>query len=497
MKKTTTRNLKTKITAAIMALVSMASTTTVIMHPEYSISRISVSAAEFEPGLNINDDKKITLSETLESVEKITVETIFKVLEECTTYGKLFTPALQGVLDMVIGDEPDPALQKLDDISDKIDKLFDKIDQAEDTIIASVQTDIGLSDFYNAYVDFKSKTEKMARNIRDIKADTTLSNPDKLAKIGSLAGNFYEWDNKFDDSFEKVTKFYKKVSLSTQKNIFETIYDRNCQISMFSGEAMDKSKELCNLIMQTYSAGCSTILEVLSAQLYVNSLESNTIETIDNEYLSHICRKSVDIMNEINNVSEALIGKQNDNGFEGKGEIANMLNDTFSKPRNILVNEGHGTPIANLQTTLFNQDIKQIPSVNDDSKNEKIRAQQQADWFNNNVYNGQLDLDTIKAITKYAAKYGKTVRTLLNENGFDTSNLPDNCYLITGNAWGDSTFYLAAEHGWAYFKGVNIDDTSCSEQQVKFWDVGWTGVFPFQDRWNFAEEGNACRFQCQ
>ena len=178
------------------------------------------------------------MSETLESVEKITIETIFKVLEECTTYGKLFTPALQGVLDMVIGDEPDPTLQKLDDISDKIDKLFDKIDQAEDTIIASVQTDIGLSDFYNAYVDFKSKTEKMARNIRDIKADTTLSNPDKLAKIGSLAGNFYEWDNKFDDSFEKVTKFYKKVSLSTQKNIFETIYDRNCQISMFSGEAM-------------------------------------------------------------------------------------------------------------------------------------------------------------------------------------------------------------------------------------------------------------------
>ena len=178
-----------------------------------------------------------------------------------------------------------------------------------------------------------------------------------------------------------------------------------------------------------------------------------------------------------------------------------MMEEILNRPRNIIVNEGHGDPCDYLKTTLFGKDFKSIPSVNEEKWNEKKRAGQQADWFNENVTNGQINGDLVKAIAKYAAKHGKTVRTLLNENGFDTSNLPKNCYIISCGAWGDSTFYMFAEHGWAYFKGINIDDASGSEQQVKFWNVGWNGQdTPFGfigEKWNFAEAGSACRFQCK
>ena len=487
--------IRRKIIAAAMSLVAITGTTTAVVHTAFN-SPLNTAYAFDETVLNTSDDMKLTLSNYLTSAEKISSETLTKVLEECTSYGKFFAPAVSGILDMLIGGETDPTTQQLNDINDKIDKLFDKINESENTIIASVQTEIGLGDFYTQYVDFKSKTEKMARTIRNIEDDNTLSNPDKLAKIGSLAGNFYEWDYKFDDSFEKMTSFYKQVSLSTGKNVFDTIYDRNCQISMFSGEAMDKSKELCNLLMQTYSAGCSTILEVLSAQLYVNSLTDETIGTINNEYLSHISRNSGDIMNEIDSIRSALIGQQTDNGFEGRGEIAVMLENTFSKPRNILVNEGHGDPVTNLQTTLFNQNIKSIPKVNDSSKNSSIRASQQADWFNSNVYNGQLNSDTIKAIASYAAKNNKTIRELLNENGFDTSNLPDNANIITSKAWGESSYRTVCDLGHAYYKGINIDSKGAKEDSYEFWAVGWSNPL-WIDYWDYPDSGNACRFQCQ
>ena len=502
MKNTMTRNMKTKVIAAAMALVAMTSTTTVVMNSAVNTPCITASAADIETGLNITSKMKITLDKDLLTVHKITTKTLLKVLGECwKPYGKFVVPGLEVVLDTIIGGEKDPTMEKLEEISDKIDKLFDKIDESEKTIINSIQTELGISDFYKSYVSFKSKTEKMARTIKKISDNPSLSNADKLAKIASLAGNYYEWDSKFSEVFENLNEFMNKASLSTGKNIFETVYDHNCKTSMFSGEAMDKSKELCNLIMQTYSAGCTTILEVLGAQLYVNSLTDETKATIDKEYMAHICQKPDDIMDETEDILTALIGNKTEEGFEGKGAVAKMMEKTFSRPRNIIVNEGHGDPCDYLKTTLFGKDFKSIPSVNEEKWNEKKRAGQQADWFNENVTNGQINGDLVKAIAKYAAKHGKTVRTLLNENGFDTSNLPKNCYIISCGAWGDSTFYMFAEHGWAYFKGINIDDASGSEQQVKFWNVGWNGQdTPFGfigEKWNFAEAGSACRFQCK
>ena len=495
MKNTMTRNMKTKVIAAAMALMAMTSTTTVVMNSAINTSGITASAAP-----SITSQMQVNLDEDLMTAQKITSATILKVLEECTKYGKFFSPAISVVLETFLGSDSDPTMEKLEEISDKVDKLFDKIDESEKTVINAMETALGSNNAYQSFVAFRNKTKKMADVIKETMNDDEMSNADKLAKIGSLAGNYYEWDIKFEEAFDNADSYFKKCG-SYSKSVFETIYTHHCQTSMFSGEAIDKSKAAFNTIMQTYSAGCTTILEVLGAQLYVTQLSDETKAVIDKEYMSHICQKSKDIMNKIDKVTTALLGNQTENGFEGKGTIAKMMEEILNRPRNIIVNEGHGDPCDYLKTTLFGKDFKSIPSVNEEKWNEKKRAGQQADWFNENVTNGQINGDVVRSIAKYAAKHGKTVRTLLNENGFDTSNLPKNCYIISCGAWGDSTFYMFAEHGWAYFKGINIDDASGSEQQVKFWNVGWNGQdTPFGfigEKWNFAETGSACRFQCK
>uniref|UniRef100_UPI00258CF7FC hypothetical protein n=1 Tax=Ruminococcus sp. TaxID=41978 RepID=UPI00258CF7FC len=155
MKNTMTRNMKTKVIAAAMALVAMTSTTTVVMNSAVNTPCITASAADIETGLDITSKMKITLDKDLLTVHKITTKTLLKVIGECwKPYGKFVVPGLEVVLDTIIGGEKDPTMEKLEEISDKVDKLFDKIDESENTIINSIQTEIGLSDFYKSYVNF-------------------------------------------------------------------------------------------------------------------------------------------------------------------------------------------------------------------------------------------------------------------------------------------------------------------------------------------------------
>lgn len=490
MKNTRKSNLKARLAAAAMALITMTSTTSLIVNSSLSQTSITVCAAS---------DNMMNLDENIVGAGKVTFEVLMKVLEECTPYGKFAVPAINGIIGMVAGEEPDPVMEKLNEISDKIDRLFDKITESEKTVIGAMETALGSNNAYQSYVNFKNKVTYIKDTIKETVNDDEMSNVNKMAKIGSLIGNFYEWNNTFFDTFNNVNTYFKKSS-AYGKNIFETIYDHNCLSSMFSGEAIDKSKEAFRTIIQTYTAGCTVILESLSAQLYVNYLSAETKASVDSEYMAHICQKPKDIMNKIDRLTTALVGNKTEYGFEGKGEIAKMMDETLSKPRNILVNEGHGTPYANLKTDLFSKKFSSIPNVNSEKKNSEVRAEQQAKWFNDNITNGQISGSVVKSVAKYASKQGKTIRTLLNENGFDTSSVPANSYIITDGAWGDSSFKLVKEEGWAYFKGINIDDKSGSEKNVKFWSVGWTGqelpiVGFVGSKWNNAESGSACRFQ--
>ena len=497
MKATTTRKHSAKRTfAGVLAAITLATAAVPVAVQSGMMTGITASAAYVEDG-------KIILDEDENMVKDITAKTIFKVLEE-VPYCKFVVPALEELLGTYVG-TVDPTQQKLDEINTKLSTLFEKIDKMEQSIKNLLQNELKMSAFYTAYVNFKADTEFLSRKINETMNSTKLSNADKLAKIGSLAGSLNVWKENFDKSLTVLNTYITDTSLGSNTSIFDVVYNSSCANVMFSNEAIAKAKPVCEAIVQTYTAGCTAILECLSAQLYVNNLSDDVRAQINGKYLSEIDASDEEIINEIQSVSMHIVSEDN-----GNITFAALCENTFkNKTKTTLVN--HGLCSINLQATLFTQDFKDIPkkcNAGDDSKKE---ADKQAKWFNDNVVKGQISSDYVKDIAAYAASKGKTIRQLLNENGFDTSKIKKDTYLITEKAF--SKCYSASYNGFedksdAIFRGINIDaelklDTNgkVSDQEVKFWKIGWEGVPTIISatvkRWNKNFDGNACRFQLE
>ena len=437
----------------------------------------------------------VELDDDLLKVKDITSGTLFKILEECTEYGKFFTPALSGILDLFIGAKPDPTQEKLDQINEKIDKLFDRIDKMQNELISTMETDIGVQSFHEAYTAFKAQTKAMRRKISEISTDTSLTQLDKIAKIGSLAGAYSEWDIKFENILGQLNELFMNPSATANANIFELTYRHFCAQSMFSGEAIDKAKPLCDALMQTYIAGCTTLTECLSAQLYISQLPKEYQDKVDPAFKSHICLNRNDIIDEIKSISEH-IASQNGNIVYFNGKAVKYFNGTGGRilpaDTKVLHNVDKYNPkrdyyyvytsantfikvtpvyytdeeLAALQTSsalfknlydfTFNRSrriyVNKNPQgtgreVNDkvgyeihgnasyyDGKYHDDMSKIIQNWYNDRIYNKSMSFDDYKAIAKYCSGKGISIRTLLNSVGINTSAVPQNANLVTSKA---------------------------------------------------------------
>ena len=492
--KKTNGKIKRTFTAALAAIMMMSTAAT-----------LASSADNTQAVVNMNTNTAITTAENygsyvkvdreLLTVKNVTSKTIFKVLEECTELGKFFTPALSSILDLFIGAKPDPTQEKLDKINDKIDKLFDRIDKMQNELISTMETDIGVQSFHEAYTAFKAQTKAMRRKISEISTDTSLTQLDKIAKIGSLAGAYSEWDIKFENILGQLNELFMNPSATANTNIFELTYRHFCAQSMFSGEAIDKAKPLCDALMQTYIAGCTTLTECLSAQLYISQLPKEYQDKVDPAFKSHICLNRNDIINEIKSISEH-IASQNGNIVYFNGKAVKYFNGTGGRilPADSKVEHNVDkynpnkdyycvkisynsfvkvTPVyytdeelAALQTSsalfknlydfTFNRSrmifVNKNPQgtgreVNDkvgyeihgnasyyDGKYHDDMSKTIQDWYNDNIKGMKIKFDDVKAMAKYCSGKGISIRTLLNSVGINTSAVPQNANLVTSEA---------------------------------------------------------------
>ena len=495
MKATTTRKHSAKRTfAGVLAAITLATAAVPVAVQSGMLTGITASAASDDPIRY--EGGKIILNDDMNTVKDMSVKTILKVLDD-VPYCKYITPALETLIDSFIVTE-DPTQQKLDEINGKIDCLFEKIDKMQTAIENLVRNELRMDAFYSAYISFKADTEYMARTIRETIDDDELSNVDKLAKIGSLAGKLKDWQSNFGKSLAVLDNYIASTSLGGS-SIFDVIYNNTCSIVMFSKEAIEKSRPICEAILQTYTAGCTTIIECLSAQLYVNSLSDDMRDQIDQKYLNEINASNKELLNEIKDVSTHVVGEYKD-GYDKSVTYSYLYNATFDgKSKSTLVDKGNCNIDLTWDISVTNFD--KIPNVNDSSKNSTKRAQEQADWFNNNVVCNQINGKYVRDIAAYAAEKGTTIRQLLCANGFNTNDIPENTYLITDTAYvdviSDNCFCDKSD---AVFKGVNIDakinldkNGQVVEDTVKFWKVGMEGCI-YWNKWNSNHKGNAGTF---
>lgn len=476
-------NIKTKVIATTLSAITVFSAASFATTTAFAAEK---TTQHLSTGTTITNELKVSLDRDLKYATSITSATILKVLDGATKYGKYFAPALGGLLDAFIEKPEERIEKKLTEISDKVDKIFDKIDASEASIKAELTNDLGVQSFYNTFVKFKSQTETMNKKIKDIYA-SNLSNADKVAKIGSLTGNYNEWRANFEDVLVELNNLIKKPSLTKNGNIFELTYNHYTNSVMFAGEALDKSKPVCDYITKVYSAGCATLVESLTAQLYYNNLTEETKKTVKGDYTSHICGTASDIENEIQRVSRYLVNKDDPNDT-----VKGMRDKALNISRSIFVNKGH-------DNTTLNKTLKMHNHADDPKANgiwSDNRGETAANNFNSKIANSAISYDNIKAIGNYAKAKGMTIRELLNKNGFDTSNLPKNTNIVTKNAFDDSVNKLSAfvmyNYQKAYYNGINIDAKGAGEQKIQILDCGING-WKWQ-KWNYMIGGNACVF---
>ena len=492
--KKTNGKVKRTLTAALAAIMMMSTAAT-----------IAASADNTQAVVNMNTSTAITMAERsgaivevdddLLKVKDVTSGTLFKILEETTEYGKFFTPALSGILDMFIGGQSDPTQEKLDQINDKIDKLFDRIDKLQNDLVSTMETDMGIQSFHEVYTAFKAQTKTMRRKISEISTDTSLTKLDKIAKIGSLAGAYSEWDIKFENVLGQLNELFMNPSATANANIFELTYRHFCGQVMFSGEALDKAKPLCDALMQTYIAGCTTLTECLSAQLYISQLPKEYQDKVDPAFKSHICLNRNDIIDEIKSISEH-IASQNGNIVYFNGKAVKYFNGTGGRilpaDTKVLHNVDKYNPkrdyyyvitgantfikvtpvyytdeeLAALQTSsalfknlydfTFNRSrriyVNKNPQGTGRKVNDKVGYEIHGNasyydgkyhddmskiiqtWYNDRIYNKSMSFDDYKAIAKYCSGKGISIRTLLNSVGINTSAVPQNANLVTSEA---------------------------------------------------------------
>ena len=492
--KKTNGKIKRTLTAALAAIMMMSTAATIAASADntQAVVNMNTSSAMAASG---NSFAVVELDDDLLKVKDITSGTLFKVLEECTEYGKFFTPALSGILDMFIGGQPDPTQEKLDQINDKIDKLFDRIDKMQNELISTMETDIGVQSFHEAYTAFKAQTKAMRRKIAEISVDNTLTQLDKIAKIGSLAGAYSEWDIKFENVLGQLNELFENPSATAKANIFDLTYRHFCGQVMFSGEALDKAKPLCDALMQTYIAGCTTLTECLSAQLYISQLPKEYQDKVDPAFKSHICLNRNDIIDEIKSISEHIASQNGNivyfNGkavkyFNGTGgrilpadtkvlhnvdkynpkrdyyyvitgantfikvtpvyysdsEIADMRSSsdlfkdkydiTFSQSRRIFVNKSANGSGYEVSDTAGFRNHTDHSSCDGQYRDDMSEITQS--WYNGNINGMKIKFDDVKAMAEYCSEKGITIRSLLNSVGINTSSVPQNANLVTSEA---------------------------------------------------------------
>ena len=487
--------IKTRVISMVLSAITVVSVSTMAMG--------TASAATLESGTSFSQDMKVTMDDDLKMMTDISTSTIFVVLNQCTPYGKFVTPALNVMLGNLIGKEKDPTQAKLDEINGKLDKIYTQIKDSENAVKNYIEAKMSVSSFYNALVKFETITKQMRNDIENIKKKN-ISNADKLAEIAGLTGkNAKERRTLYRDVLLELNKWIEKPSLTSDKDIFEYTYDHFCNQVMFSGEAIDNAKPVCNYIMSVYATGCTTIMESLAAQLYVNNLSEAIQAEINPRLFNEIALDTDNIDRAIKDISDTLVGTEiyqaddDNNGFENYAgdndateTYAEKCNKILNKSRTIIVNKGKSN--YNTQSGMSSRAVSSLEKPDFDfygnNYDEMIKLVKNS--FNWQIAECQLDFDTVKDIAAYAKSNKMSIRTLLSKAGYDVSGIAKNANLVSSKAWTDKKDRLLKVWCWAYYKGFNVDEVGAEEKTTEFWTLG-DGI---TGKWNSPKGNEVCIF---
>jgi len=490
MKKTTKANtLKLKAAAALLAGItafsSLGMNFTRVSAAEIDMQKTVETAADF---INAGQGllNRIT-DEDIQQMKKVGIQTIIGAMHEFVPGGKMLSPLVQSVLGTAFLDKE----LSLDDINDNINNLYGRIEQFENNMKEELKNILSIENFdYSIFTPFNSQIQGIVNAIKTAQDSTSYTTKQKLAIIAAQIDGDIEWKKSNSPlvGFTSVTKKLNNSNIVDGKDMFTAVYDYFKQRSMFSGEAIDKTRAVIDGIMQNYMAGYTVLLECLTAQLMVNALENK--DGIDQYYLDHISTNVDEILAKINEITSVVVGIEENGYWDSTGTVSEKYNRILNINRKIFINKGKN----NLQLT-GSVMATNHGSLWDNNEDMAVGA------FNSMVLDSvkHLSGDQLKDLAAYAKEKGMTIRELLNANGFYTGNVPQNANLATGKAYDDLgvkdflSGAIGSVHLHGLYKGFNIDEKNPSEKEIRMWNHGCNG-FGYST-WDFAEAGVAATIE--
>lgn len=462
---------------------------------------------------------------TVDTAVTMETDTLFQAFEELVPGGKLLSPYVRLFANDLMGKGKNLSL---DDINSRIEELFSKVEALNEDLRDSIVNITAIQNFDTfQFKTFNSQIKEIIGQIQIIRT-LDISEENKFARIAALVNNSSTWaeSNNVFVTFSDLTQTLNRASLIKSGDIFTIIYEHFAKSSMFSAEAVDKARAAVDLIMTDYAAGYIALLECLSAQAKVCNMTAEQKSAIDVKYLSRITDEQELINKKINDLSEDVMGRQIEKTvtekylagyrevrtqwggydrrpyyktrekkvteFDNSG-IRGRYNSFINTPRNILINGD--TAEAAIDKTLSCADTYNLAE-----SGVFIGADEVARRFNSRIAQNQaVTGDQIRALAKYSAGKGLTIREYLERNGFNTDRLPAHTIAAAGDAYDDTLTVRTFAAGLVgsmmthtMIKGFDIDEKNPAEQEIIIWNTG-IHVIAFEG-WSFGEHHNIAIF---
>lgn len=255
--------------------------------------------------------------------------------------------------------------------------------------------------------------------IQAINNDTTINDNEKAVEIASLIGKNTEWvkTNNLYFQYQDFMNTLASSSFASQKDkdLYQVVYDDCTLDSMFSGEALDKSRPYIERVILLGEYAYSINAQCLKAAQEVSQFTPEQIASLNDQELynyKNVVSLTSIVNSQINDMCTHMYS------LIREDSVVNHLVAYNNMNRLLFLN--YATESKNLSNTLRVGDLAEVGYY--DKYNEVY------DITSND---GILKYDELNALATHVRENypGMTLREYLNSVGFNTDNLPKDTYI--------------------------------------------------------------------
>lgn len=493
MKNAMTRNIKTKVISATMALIAMAGSTATVLNSSKlsanaeivtavncadivnnawlcSIKTTSVGDTEMNDNWSSDIEKK-----EYELIKKAGMKAIEKgldVLLKQVPYVNAFAPQIKAQMLQMLGIGVEEEQMTTNELSEQMTKmqevLNDAIDDQTKTLINAMNNAFTAGSYKESMQEL-ADTVDIAKVMKECKDKYNYTEEEKLVKLAMIVGNYESWTARgtFIKQLRAVASALMGQNYIDNKDMFTALYDTVKQNYQFSGEVYDAISPYILKMMTDYFSYTTLALASLNAQQKLLSDDFN-VENIKNK---SIMEQYKSLHNDISTIEEmkmsiekTVFGTQPfiDNGMEVKRNektYDSVLQhiESYSDNCNRLIHIPSGKKMDSnflkvKDRVLIdnNEDETRKYGVNDKEKStkedfEKRITGQKSNGGNSNALNKKQmeDLFThIRKVCNEKKNTGKEYTALdyFANLGFNVNGIGRNDHFITGGGYAEEDY---------------------------------------------------------